>query len=271
MTKHRTFALWWLAGAILGITPVHAQYNYPGGVVEFGLEKKSDQLPEVRYGLHEAVVLEKPKAWRVLVGIDLDTLPGEYVVYIDDHQQTLDNFKSIDIIHQLGTNMDLDPLPADYARNLVRLESEWSEIEFSNTQQPNLPLKRPAEGDWVMRFGEKVADENSGKILTINSVAMTTTELTNVIAPQNAIVSRVSTDGESGRSQVYLDHGRGLFSVIDGVFDVTVEAGNGVIVGAVLGNTRSPSDHAEPVTLYWQTRMNHTLVDPAILTQLSPE
>ncbi|GHA09232.1 hypothetical protein GCM10008090_18990 [Arenicella chitinivorans] len=270
MIKVRILAAWLLASQLLSATPVYGQTNYPGGVVELEIEKKSDHVPEVRYGLYEAVVLEKPEAWRVLIGIDLDTLPGEYVVYIDDHQQTLDNFRSIEIIHQPITNQTTDPLSTDYARNLVREPSKWSEIEFTNTQQPSLPLRRPAEGDWLMRFGDKVADENSGKILTINSVSMTTTELTNVIAPQNAIVSRVSTDTETGRSQIYLDHGRGLFSLIDGVFDVTVEPGNGVIAGAMLGNTGSPSDRSEPVTLYWQTRMNHTLVDPAILMQLSP-
>ncbi len=271
MIKRFAIAACSLAYLTLNAMPAMAQYNYPGGVVELELEKKSDQLPEVRYGLYEAVVLEKTKVWRVLIGIDLNTLPGEYVVYIDDHQQSLDNFRSIDIIHEPAASTSAEPLPADYARNLVREPSAWSEIEFSNTQQPNLPLRRPADGDWVMRFGEKVANENSGKILTINSAAMTTTKLTNVIAPQDAIVSRVVTDSETGRSQVFLDHGRGLFSVIDGVFDVTVEAGNGVIAGAMLGNTGSPSDRAEPVTLYWQTRMNRTLVNPQILTQLSPE
>jgi murein DD-endopeptidase MepM/ murein hydrolase activator NlpD len=99
-------------------------------------------------------------------------------------------------------------------------------------------------------------------------VSLTTTELSNVIAPQNAIVSRIEFDeNQTELATLFLDHGRGLYSIISGMSDLTVEIGNGVIAGAVLG--KMPLDKTgSPTTLIWQCVINGVYINPLILTKI---
>jgi len=57
-------------------------FNYPGGVAQFTILKQTDTLPDVKFGLNEPVVMEYPDHWRILVGLGLETLPGDYVAYM---------------------------------------------------------------------------------------------------------------------------------------------------------------------------------------------
>jgi len=73
-----------LLGQVLtpGVALAKNEFNYPGGVAEFLIEKKSSDMPVVKFGLREPVIIEQSSHWRVLVGLSLDLLPGEYVSYI---------------------------------------------------------------------------------------------------------------------------------------------------------------------------------------------
>ena len=64
---------------------------------------------------------------------------------------------------------------------------------------------------------------------------------------------------------MFLDHGRGLYSVIRGVTDLSIETGNGVMAGAVLG--KSPVYEGRNSTISWQVIMNGVYVNPVLLVE----
>ena len=62
--------------------PVAAQpFNYPGGVVDIRLNKQHAELPELKYGTREPAIIDMGSQWRILVGLSLGTLPGDYLLY----------------------------------------------------------------------------------------------------------------------------------------------------------------------------------------------
>lgn len=242
-----------------------SRYNYPGGIAELRLEKLSDELPEIKYGIREPVVIEHEHYWRVLIGIDLETLPGDYLVYLkratEDARSEALSFNVQQYRYPLHSNSGVS------IKRAHKKHKTLSSIDFSNTQQPALPLRLPADGQWTQSFGHIVIDGKNNQAASQNLVSLTTTELLTVNAPQNAIVTKIETR-KNGLSTVFLDHGRGLYSILDGVADLSVETGNGVVAGAVLGKLPS-SERSNNVIkrLTWQCILNGAYVNPLILTQ----
>ena len=241
-----------------------ALYNYPGGVAELLLNKQSDEIPEVRYGIREPTILDAGSHWRVLIGIELGTLPGSYVVYVKpaspESTAFTENFQvqqrvyPIKEQHQIGET--------------VTQSKRFSDLDYSNSAEPKLPLRFPVEIDagWDESFGHLIigaADE----LMVQNYVSLTTTALAPVLAPQDAIVSKITTDKQR-LSTIYLDHGRGIYSIIRGVQDLSIETGNGVVAGAVIGKLPVKQSNQQTTTLYWQCVMNGIYVNPIVLTQL---
>jgi len=183
-------------------------FNYPGGVAQFTILKQTDTLPDVKFGLNEPVVMEYPDHWRILVGLGLETLPGDYVAYMKPA---------------------IEGAPGQYKKIIVK-----QQVDFSNTQQPTLPLRLPLEGNWSSNFGHKLYDIKKKVLHIPNAIVLSATQLSTVVAPQTAIVSKIETSS-SGLSTIFLDHGRGLYSILSGLDDITVEVGNGIVAGAVIG------------------------------------
>lgn len=247
------------------VTAAAQNFNFPGGVADLKLSKQHPDLPEIKYGIREPVIIDMNTHWRVLVGLSLQTLPGEYVLY------TKHAGKDVSAQHEKFEVRQLSyPYHDEQTRSLHGLRREhdsFSSIDFSNTQQPQLPLRYPIQGKWDDYFGHTLKGVDSEELVVQNLVSLTTTELLSVIAPQNAIISKIDTN-EAQISTIYLDHGRGLYSIISGVSDLSVEAGNGVVAGAVIGKLPSNSSNGEPKQLTWQSVLNGVYVNPIILTQL---
>jgi len=245
---------------LLMVNNTHAQHNYPGGIVELLIDKESPQLPEVRYGTREVIVIEKDTQWRVLVGLGLDTLPGEYLIYIKRATQDSRAFVERFNVEQ----KDYPILRVNRKASDIHIQhSSLSDLDFSNTEQPSLPLRYPVDGNWTKRFGQ-VSNTNSDKVVRQNLVSINITQISTVIAPQNAIVSRIETN-EFDISTLFLDHGRGLYSIIHGVSDLSVQTGNGVVAGAVLGKSAYYEGRASLIR--WQCVMNGVYINPILLTE----
>jgi len=252
-------------------------FSYPGGVAQLTIAKQSEESPDVKFGLSEPVVMEYTKYWRILIGLSLETLPGEYVVYI---KRGIDGasgeYKKIVVKQHIYPFNEYPELDGDIARRAVfKTHESLSDIDFSNTQQPSLPLRWPLEGNWSANYGHKLYDAKRAVLHTPNAIVIPATKLATVTAPQMSIVSKIETS-DSGLSTVYLDHGRGLYSILSGLSDLAVELGNGIVAGAVIGkltmgdNSTTNDSSTLQRALVWQTVMNGTYVDPQILTMLKP-
>lgn len=250
--------------------PKEAQYqefNYPGGIAELRIKKLSNTLPDIKYGLKEPVIIEHDDYWRVLIGLKQDTVPGEYVVYIKHDIEGLSAFHQTFQVTQKNTVMS----GADSNEHLHKQYETLSSLSFNNTQSPSLPLQYPVEGEWNRHFNQPLANtktrsKKGHQLLRQNLIAFSSPRLLTVQAPSNAIIAHIETDKTTQTATLFLDHGRGLYSVIDGLSDLTVEAGNGVVAGAVIGKLKPSGVNTSILT--WQCVLNGVFVNPDILTQL---
>src|SRR4051812_2015768 len=64
-----------LAGLAAPVLPRAAAV--PGGVVNLSLPGAADEKPTVSYDGSPVMVLKQPSGWVAIVGINLDTVPGE--------------------------------------------------------------------------------------------------------------------------------------------------------------------------------------------------
>jgi len=252
------------------------KFNYPGGVIELHLEKQSDQIPDIKFGLADPIIIEYKDYWRVLIGVGLDVLPGEYVMYYKpNYDGASGEYRSLSVEQKVYPFTKYQANQAKELQRAHQTHDSFSDLDYENTQQPTLPLNLPVNGTWSDYFGHVLFDDKTSRMLTPNALVLQSSEETVVRSPQNAIVSKVRTN-QAGISELVLDHGRGLFSVLSGVSDLTVETGNGIVAGAVLGrliDVNRPTIRQAPVErpkLVWQTVVNGAYVNPMILSQLKP-
>jgi len=250
-------------------TPSNTNFNHPGGVVEIRVDKKNTFLPEIQYGIHEPAIIEEENNWRILIGLSLDTIPGEYLVYL---KHEIDGATSEHIKFFVEQkNYPVRVLNKKPKQTIKQVNLSLTKLDYENTQQPNLPLRFPAEGDWNLEFGTVFFDNKSKKANTQNQIFFETSSIISVRSPENALISNIIIQ-KDGSSTVFLDHGRGLYSVIGGITDLNVEIGNGVVSGAVIGKVTPAAslkkNAAATNTLTWQCILNGIYVNPTILTQL---
>lgn len=248
--------------------------HYPGGIIQFSIEKQSEDLPEVKYGLAELAIIDRGKDWQILLGVGLDTLPGEYVVYIKHGiKGQPGQHQKVQIRHHNYPYIEANAMDLRLYDGLFLKHKSLSSIDFSNTQQPSLPLRLPLEGEWGNYFGHNIKFLSKKPLETPNAVSLITTELASVLSPQSAIVSKIEAM-DSGLKRVFLDHGRGVYSIISGLSDLTIEVSNGIVAGAVIGKLPSGNNNSKTTTnskrLIWQTVVNGEYVNPLLMTELRP-
>ncbi len=272
MHYFRGFISFFILASSASPSQLMAQYdNHPGGIIDLEIAKQSTNLPDVKYGTKDVTVLDQGTSWRVLVGIDLTTIPGEYLLYIKRQSEDSNAYsEKFEVGHKIARFIN----SATDTQVSALYHDIFSDISFNNTNQPALPLSYPASGQWADYFGHINTNPLTDNVDARNFISLTTTEVIPVTSPQDAIVSHIieSDPNEYNNKKnciLFLDHGRGLYSVLSGVTDLTIKVGNGVQAGAVLGKVYSDSNtNSQPRTLIWQTVLNGAYVNPIILTKL---
>jgi hypothetical protein len=269
--------------SMMSLDVTHA---YPGGVVELKWAKVSAELPLVKYGLEEPAITETQGFWRVLIGLSLDTLPGDYVLYIKEPESELPGTSVTFSVEQkrYPVTVSEGPLP-----QFKSLPDPLSVLDYLNSVPPKLPFRPPVDESWEGNFGRVFTGRQangSSRSVTQDFCSFNTNEIKMVIAPQNGIICRIDQDSENSPARLVIDHGRGVYSVLDGVYDLSIELGNGIVGGAALGRlkpqndlagreetdlvdtlTRRPTVTPSPGTLNWYCLLNSAVVDPMILTR----
>lgn len=244
-------------------------YQHPGGLYLLSLDKRSPIPPAVRFGIKEVAVLEYENEWMAIIGIPLKQLPGEYLVYYrQSGTDEVANFIKFDVQAQKTLYLDsLDIKLPPEVRNI-------SDLDFENSTPPKVPLGLPLESSWKDDFGVSSSDAGD-KITVVNFLYTRAQERSLVRAPQSGFISKIAT-AQDGTESIVIDHGQGLFSLIHGLTDLTVEVGNGVANRAVIGKVAIPvqselasaTDEARLSRISWQVQLNGVFVNPVYLTKL---
>ncbi len=266
----------WLIVQLVHIN-VHAKedrYNHPGGIAEISILKESSDLPTVRYGLIEPAILDSGTKWKILIGIDLQRLPGDYLVYIRPNgEDKTARFEKFQVNHK---SYLFKSTSSDKPMQLKEFD-ELSDLGFSNSQPPILPLTLPIEGDWSDEFGSLYPNAGNAETATQNHTYIDSAPRSLIKAPQSGIVCKLHVS-ENGIAVVVIDHGRGIYSLVHGLSDLAVELGNGVTAGAVIGKVpekitikgrQSQSASPDKSRVYWQVKLNDVFINPLLMTEIS--
>ena len=247
----------------------YQEFNYPGGVVILTVDKRSPEIPYVRYGTQEPVIIDQGVRWKLVIGIGLNQLPGEYLVYFRhaDEDQTV-NFLRFEVEHRPYLSIE----PKHNIEQKLPRPKTLSELDFKNTAPLALPLKPPADTVWDPSFGHYLSQEKNEQSVRQRFSYARVESNSPIKAPQTGIVSKIMTQ-KRGLSSLIIDHGSGAFSLIHGFGEIIPAIGYGVTQGEVIGfsptgegnTTRSKKDSDNLAEIYWQFQLNGELVDPLVL------
>lgn len=231
----------------------------PGGVAVVALGE-ADSAPLVRY-LDRPVLVVKHGGWHAVVGIPLEAEPGEQVLTINGERHSFTLQPKAYAEQRLKVERKyVAPSPEQLAR--YRREAARSRAAlrtFSEAAPASLRLALPVEGRRSSPFGLRrfFNDEPRRPHSGLDLAAPTGTP---IHAPA---AGRVLDAGEFffNGNTVFLDHGRGLVTMYAHLERISVEPGQTVEAGAVLGTVGATGRVTGP-HLHWGVSLNGTMVDP---------
>ena len=268
-----------LTAILLGLGPTLAQAQLrpeavPGGVAEIAVAAAGAPRPEVRFGGRPVLLQQRKTGWYALVGLPLDTPVGEQKLDIglNDSSRPLPfqvaakdyPVQKLKIANQKMVTPDPEQLARINAERdrQISIRSQFREIPVSRTD-----LNLPANGRLSSRFGlRRVFNGEARAPHTGLDVAVPTG--TPIRAPADGVVTLVDDFYFNGKT-VFVDHGQSFVSMVCHLDKASVEAGQTVRRGEVIGQSGS-SGRATGPHLHWSVYLNGAAVDPALFIGPQP-
>ena len=211
-----------------------------------------------------------------LVGIDLQDAPGTHELTVEVAAPDDRRWLSYNVLVIKGNYpVQRLTLPKDKVdldeQNLIRVKAEQ---ELVRTALETLSEER----FWHGSFMQPVQGPTTGafgRMRIINGQSKTPHNGEDIAAPlgadvvaMNDGVVRLTVDHFFSGKGVFVDHGLGLHSMYFHLSDITVQDGQAVKRGQVIGKVGA-SGRASGPHLHWGVRLNGARVDPAALIKLS--
>jgi murein DD-endopeptidase MepM/ murein hydrolase activator NlpD len=224
----------------------------------------SQPAPTARWGEQALAVVRDHGRWFALLGIPLDTLPGELELAISGGTTRNVTVQIKNYPEQRLTIKDkrkVEPDPDDLAR--IEHEKETTEAikkRFSATS-PATDFVQPAAGPLSSRFGLRrifnglPRNPHAGLDVAAGSGSP-------VRAPADGIVANTGDYFFNGNT-VFIDHGQGLITAYMHLSRLDVRAGQPVRQGETLGAVGATGRATGP-HLHWTVILNNTPVDPEL-------
>lgn len=240
----------------------------PGGVAAVPLGDGAT-APVARYQGSQVMVLRDSNGeWVAIVGIDLKAQPGQHRLQVDapgdapevKFQVTHKEYESQHI--KLKNRAHVSPEP----EQLKRYQREYAEqmaayASFRASGPSNVLLDAPVQGRLSSRFGLR-RFFNGEERNPHSGLDFAVARGTPVRVPADGVVTVVGDYFFNGRT-VFVDHGQGFITMYCHLDAVTVEKGQQMKRGEVLGRVGATGRATGP-HLHWNVSLNGTRVDPAI-------
>lgn len=246
----------------------------PGGVVTLPLGGATDERPVAKYDGNPVMVLKRPAGWVAVVGVNLDTEPGERS--IDVQQPGADPRKvAFKIVAKAYRTQKLkvppgqvNLAPEDEARVATETQKVRAAITgFTPDAPATLRLAQPVPGPRSSSFGlRRVFNGESRKPHSGMDIAAPTG--TPIKAPLAGRVVDVGSYFFNGNN-VIVDHGQGLMTMYCHLSKIDVEVGRELKRGDVLGEVGATGRVTGP-HLHWGVILNGNSVDPALFLPPPP-
>ena len=264
------------AALLLGASPTVSAQPFtaprvaavPGGVVTFKLPGGPGERPVVTYSGRSVLVAREPVGWLAIVGIPLDTEPGDYQVSV---QQPGANPRQLPFkvaakqyrVQQLKVPPNQVNLSAeDEARVARETEKVRAALDgFTAEAPPTLRLRQPVPGRRSSSFGlRRMFNGEARKPHSGMDIAAPAG--TPIKAPLAGRVVDVGSYFFNGNN-VIVDHGQGLVTMYCHLSKIRVEVGQQLAAGEVLGDVGATGRVTGP-HLHWGVALNGAMVDPAL-------
>lgn len=241
----------------------------PGGVVILPLATDSgDSAPQVSFNGVRVLVVREGNQWQMVVGIPLDTPPGEHSVRVQQgsRTQTLPfqvRGKTYATQHlTLKDKRKVEPI----AEDLMRIRSETAEIKaalahWSEAAAVETTFSLPVDGRHSSPFGlRRYFNDQPRK--PHSGLDIAAAQGTPVTAPAAGTVISTGDYFFNGNT-VFIDHGQGLVTMYCHLSRIDVRPGQPLAQGEALGAI-GMSGRATGPHLHWGVSLNRTMVDPTL-------
>jgi murein DD-endopeptidase MepM/ murein hydrolase activator NlpD len=222
-----------------------------------------------------AVYPDGDRAWRALVGIDLDVKPGTYPVTVETSAGATTARATYDLVvkprlfrtRRLTVNEAfVTPPPSERERidqEAALLAAVWTTPAAGRLW--TAPFVRPVPQDANSAFGTRSIF--NGKPRNAHGGADFPSPAGTPIQAPNAGRVVVARDLYFSGNTVIIDHGLGLFSMLAHLSAIDVHEGDRVTAGQILGRVGATGRVTGP-HLHWAVRASGARVDPLSLLSL---
>ncbi len=245
----------------------------PGGVVTFKLPGGPDQRPEVTYAGKPVLVAWNQDAWMAVVGIPLDTEPGDQKALVKEGGAERPLAFKVTAKQYAVQQLKVSPGQVNLSpENEARVARETEKIRgaldsFTAHAPSTLRLLQPVPGRRSSSYGlRRMFNGEARKPHSGMDIAAPTG--TPIQAPLAGRVTDVGNYFFNGNN-VIIDHGQGLVTMYCHLSKVRVEVGQELKTGDVLGEVGATGRVTGP-HLHWGVTLNGTMVDPALFLAPSP-
>jgi hypothetical protein len=239
----------------------------PGGVAVIDLGPCGPTAPSVKQGEQAiAVVREQGKCF-ALLGIPLDTLPGEMEISVASGSTATIKRIAIKVKNypeqrlRIKDQRKVEPNPDDLARIAGEKETTEAIKRSFSESMPQTDFALPANGPLSSRFGLRrifnglPRNPHAGLDVAVGIGAPIKTPAAGIVANTGEYFFNGNT--------VFIDHGQGLISAYMHLSRIDVRRGQPVKKGEILGAAGATGRVTGP-HLHWAVILNNTPVDPEL-------
>jgi murein DD-endopeptidase MepM/ murein hydrolase activator NlpD len=240
----------------------------PGGVVILNIPGAENERPVVTYAGKPVLVARRQDNWLAIVGISLETEPGNYQV---DVQQPGAEPRQLGfaVTHKQYRTQQLKVAPGMVnlsPENEERAAREGARVrEVLDSFTPDAPatlrLAQPVPGPRSSSFGLR-REFNGESRRPHSGMDIAAPKGTPIKAPLAGTVVDVGEYYFNG-GNVLIDHGQGLVTMYCHLSKMNVKVGQQVKLGEVIGAVGATGRVTGP-HLHWGVSLNGAMVDPAL-------
>jgi len=258
-----------VAGQTTPQVAVDARSVRPGEVLRVTVRAASSDAPVIVRSFERdwPVYADGPGRWRALVGIDLDTRPGRYVLAVTTAsgrvERTLDVQRRVFPTRRLTVDPDLVNPPPEMRERIDREARALREVwTTSSRERLWSAFVRPVPDAANSAFGTRSI--YNGEARSPHGGADFSSPAGRPIEAPGAGRVVVAEPLYFTGNTVVIDHGQGLFSLLAHLSEIDVHPGEMVAGGEVLGKVGATGRVTGP-HLHWTVRLNGARVDPLSL------
>lgn len=236
----------------------------PGGVAMLDIGSTDRPAPQAAFNNKPLLVLPRGDRWVAVVGIPLDTTPGELPISVAGKALTV--AVESHAYREQRIQVENQGFVTQSQQQLDRIFAERKIIDgalnhYRDVPLHDLSLAAPLPGSRSPSFGYRRFFNDQPRS-PHKGMDIAGRQGEPVLAPREGIVAATGNYFFNGNT-VLLDHGQGFVTMYCHLSEILVTVGQALATGEVLGHVGATGRVTGP-HLHFGTYLNGTAVDPAI-------